>query len=65
MTAPNIHLHERLRVLAQNLWWTWHPEVISIFTDLDPHLWRQVDHNPIGRLPGPNGLPTRVTFRQR
>jgi starch phosphorylase len=46
MTGPN-HLHERLRVLAQNLWWTWHPEVISIFTDLDPHLWRQVDHNPI------------------
>ncbi len=47
MTDSNIHLHERLRVLAQNLWWTWHPEVISLFTDLDPHLWRQVDHNPI------------------
>jgi starch phosphorylase len=47
MTGPKTYLHERLRALAQNLWWTWHPEVISLFTDLDPHLWRQVDHNPI------------------
>ena len=31
-------LHQRLRTLAQNLWWTWHPEVIRLFTDLDPHL---------------------------
>lgn len=44
------HLHERLRALAQNLWWTWHPEVISIFTDLDPHVWRQVEHNPMAFL---------------
>lgn len=50
MTDPNSRLHERLRVLAQNLWWAWHPEVISIFTDMDPHLWRQVDHNPIAFL---------------
>ncbi|RJQ58326.1 MAG: alpha-glucan family phosphorylase [Desulfobacteraceae bacterium] len=50
MTSPKSNLHERLRVLAQNLWWTWHTEVIRIFTDLDPHLWREVDHNPIGFL---------------
>ncbi|MBN2255056.1 MAG: alpha-glucan family phosphorylase [Deltaproteobacteria bacterium] len=43
-------LHERLSVLARNLWWTWHPEVISIFTDLDPQVWREVDHNPIAFL---------------
>lgn len=47
MKSAYSNLHERLRALAQNLWWTWHPEVISLFTDLDPHLWRQVDHNPI------------------
>ena len=47
MTVKSISLHEQLRVLAQNLWWTWHPEVISIFTDLDPHIWRQSIHNPI------------------
>ncbi len=50
MKGTKINLHDRLRTLAQNLWWTWHPEVISLFTDLDPHLWRQVDHNPIAFL---------------
>ncbi|HPJ95079.1 MAG TPA: alpha-glucan family phosphorylase, partial [Deltaproteobacteria bacterium] len=50
MTEPINHLHDRLRALAHNLWWTWHPEVISIFTDLDPALWRQVEHNPIAFL---------------
>lgn len=50
MTGSDNHLHSRLRALAENLWWTWHPEVISLFTDLDPHLWRQVDHNPIAFL---------------
>jgi len=43
-------LHQRLRTLAQNLWWTWHPEVIRLFTDLDAHLWREVDHNPVAFL---------------
>ena len=50
MTGSNMPLHERLLALAQNLWWTWHPEVLGLFTDLDPHLWRQVDHNPIAFL---------------
>ena len=50
MAQNRTGLHERLRALAQNLWWTWHPEVIRIFTDLDPHLWREVDHNPIAFL---------------
>jgi len=50
MTGPAKNLHERLRALAQNLWWTWHPEVITLFTDLDPHLWRRVEHNPISFL---------------
>jgi len=50
MKSAYIHLHERLRALAQNLWWTWHPEVISLFSDLDPLLWRRFDHNPIAFL---------------
>jgi starch phosphorylase len=36
--------------LALNLWWTWHPEVIEIFRDLDPIAWRDTNHNPIGVL---------------
>lgn len=50
MTTLQEHLHDRLRALALNLWWTWHPEVIELFRDLDPLLWRQVDHNPISLL---------------
>ncbi|MBX7167677.1 MAG: alpha-glucan family phosphorylase [Pirellulales bacterium] len=40
----------RLWTLAQNLWWTWHPEVMAIFRDLEPVRWRQLDHNPVALL---------------
>lgn len=50
MAGTRCCLHDRLRTLAQNLWWTWHPETIRLFTDLDPYLWRRVDHNPIAFL---------------
>jgi glycogen phosphorylase len=40
-------LVDRLRELARNLWWTWQPNVINLFRDLDPILWRTTDHNPI------------------
>ena len=33
--------------LASNLWWSWHPEVVNLFRDLDPIKWRKIDHNPI------------------
>jgi starch phosphorylase len=33
--------------LAKNLWWSWHPEVVNLFRDLDPVKWRKIDHNPI------------------
>jgi len=35
-----------LKDLARNFYWGWHPEVIAIFRDLDPELWRAVNHNP-------------------
>lgn len=61
--TSSIKLHERLRVLAQNLLWTWHPEVIRLFTDLDPHLWREVAHNPIAFLNrmGPEQIEHRAS----
>jgi starch phosphorylase len=51
-TIQSVHsdiadLPEKLTRLARNLWWTWHPEVVTIFRDLDPELWREVNHNPI------------------
>jgi starch phosphorylase len=40
-------LVEKLRELARNLWWVWQPNVIALFRELDPVLWRKVDHNPV------------------
>jgi starch phosphorylase len=40
-------LAERLRALASNLWWTWNPDVVTIFRELDPVRWRELDHNPV------------------
>jgi len=33
--------HDRLRMLAANLWWSWDAETVSIFRDLDPVRWRR------------------------
>jgi starch phosphorylase len=40
-------LYDKCTALARNLWWSWHPEVVNLFRDLDPVRWRQIDHNPI------------------
>jgi starch phosphorylase len=42
--------HHRLRALAQNLWWSWDDETTSLFREIDPLLWREVDHNPVALL---------------
>ncbi len=43
-------LYDKCQALAKNLWWSWHPEVINLFRDLDPIRWRKFDHNPIALL---------------
>ncbi|MGI6418104.1 MAG: alpha-glucan family phosphorylase [Thermoguttaceae bacterium] len=43
-------LFEKCNALARNIWWSWQPEVINLFRDLDPIRWRQLDHNPIALL---------------
>ena len=45
--AGRTQLMDKLRELARNLWWTWQPNVIALFRELDPALWRKVDHNPV------------------
>src|SRR4051794_5753483 len=47
--SPQV-IYDKCWTLAHNLWWTWHPEVINVFRDLDPIRWRQLDHNPIALL---------------
>ena len=43
-------LYDKCMALARNLWWSWHPEVVNLFRDLDPVRWRQLDHSPIALL---------------
>jgi glycogen phosphorylase len=51
-----VPVQERLWSLARNLWWTWDPDSITLFRDLDAVRWRQLGHNPIlllGEIPLP------------
>src|SRR5438105_1292513 len=41
---------ERLWALARNLWWSWDHDSISLFRDLDPVRWRQLNNNPVTLL---------------
>jgi len=36
--------------LARNPWWSWDHDCISLFRDLNPTRWRQLNHNPISLL---------------
>jgi starch phosphorylase len=40
----------KLRELAQNLWWSWQPDIRSIFREIDPATWSLVYHNPVALL---------------
>jgi len=41
---------ERLWTLARNLWWSWDPDTVGLFRDLDPLRWRQLNQNPVSLL---------------
>ncbi len=48
---PN--LPEKLRPLldiAYNLWWTWTPDAIYLFEDMDRECWEKCNHNPVSLL---------------
>ncbi len=40
----------RLEELANNLWWSWHPQARELFRVLDYPLWRLSGHNPVKEL---------------
>jgi starch phosphorylase len=40
----------RLEELANNLWWSWHPQARELFRALDYPLWRLGGHNPVKQL---------------
>src|SRR5229473_8319281 len=40
---PNLQPLERL---AWNYWWSWAPDGVETFRDLDAEVWEQCQHNP-------------------
>ena len=45
-----VDIASELRALAANLWWTWNPNTIAVFREIDPALWREVNHSPAAFL---------------
>jgi glycogen phosphorylase len=43
-------VQERLWALARNVWWSWDHDCISLFRDLNPTRWRELNQNPISLL---------------
>lgn len=43
-------IQARLWAVARNLWWCWNSDVATLFRELDPIRWRELDHNPIALL---------------
>jgi starch phosphorylase len=41
---------EKLWALARNLWWSWDLDSGSLFQDLDPTRWSELNHNPLSLL---------------
>ena len=41
------NLQRKLKKLTRNLWWTWRPEVRSIFRDLDLDVYQKAHRNPV------------------
>jgi starch phosphorylase len=52
---------ERLWALARNLWWSWDQDAVSLFRDLNPTRWRQLNQNPISLL---NEIPLEELERR-
>ena len=41
---------ERLWALARNLWWSWDNDSSSLFREIDPLRWSQLNHSPVSLL---------------
>jgi len=38
---------KRLNDIAYNLWWSWNPEAIDLYREIDLELWEKVGKNPV------------------
>lgn len=41
---------KHLQELAHNLWYSWNPELVKLFSDMDERLWEQCNQNPAEML---------------
>src|SRR5579862_7489861 len=41
---------ERLWALARNMWWSWDNDSSSLFREIDPQRWSQLNHSPVSLL---------------
>ena len=41
---------DKLEALAANLWWSWNPEALHLFEQLNPAAFRASHHNPLAAL---------------
>jgi starch phosphorylase len=55
----------RLRELVYNLWWTWHPDAMHLFSRLDDALWERLGHNPIRLLREINRMRLNQVVKNR
>lgn len=39
-----------LQELSRNVWWSWNPKALSLFSRLDPAIWQETYHNPVALL---------------
>jgi len=45
--GKGLTVHDKLRTLGSNLWWSWQPEVSQIFRVINPIRWKELAHNPV------------------
>jgi starch phosphorylase len=45
--GKGLTVHDKLRALSENLWWSWQPEVSQIFRIISPIRWKELAHNPV------------------
>jgi starch phosphorylase len=50
--SPQEKLKTQLDELARNLWWSWNPDAIRLFRDLDPKLFQTTNHNAFALVQG-------------
>ena len=46
---------EKLKEIANNLWWVWNYEAVDLFTEMNPELWTKCGGNPVLFLQTLNG----------